>query len=56
MDEVLGESGLWVLLGAEVLEDVGELLPEVESFLFRYDVNQLVDWRRMNMRGTWYSW
>lgn len=33
LDEVLGEGGLGVLLGAEVLEDVGELLPVVEGFL-----------------------
>ena len=33
LDEVLGQCSLGVLLGAEVLEDVGELLPEVESFL-----------------------
>lgn len=56
MDEVLGESGLWVLLGAEVLEDVGELLPEVEGFLYRYDVNRLVDCRRKRLPHTWYSW
>ena len=33
LDEVLGQCRLGILLGAEVLEDVGELLPEVEGFL-----------------------
>lgn len=33
LDEVLGQCRLGVLLGTEVLEDVGELLPEVEGFL-----------------------
>lgn len=33
LDKVLGKCGLGVLFGAEVLEDVGELLPEVECLL-----------------------
>lgn len=33
LDEVLGQGGLGVLLGTEVLEDMGKLLPEVEGFL-----------------------
>jgi hypothetical protein len=39
LDEVLGQCSLGVFLGAEVLEDVGELLPEVEGFLSRQMVN-----------------
>jgi hypothetical protein len=55
LDEVLGQRRLGVLLGAEVLEDVGELLPEVEGFLCRQKVNVwLVSGKRR--KCTWYSW
>jgi hypothetical protein len=55
LDEVLGQCRLGVLLGAEVLEDVGELLPEVEGFLSRQKVNVwLVSGKRR--KCTWYSW
>jgi hypothetical protein len=43
LDEILGQRSLGVLLGAEVFEDVGELLPEVEGVLSRQKVRtQLV--------------
>jgi hypothetical protein len=35
LDEVFGQCRLGVLFGAEVFEDVGKLLPEVEGFLSR---------------------
>lgn len=44
LDEVLGESSLGVFLGAEVLEDMSELLPEVEGFLGRHKVNMCILW------------
>jgi hypothetical protein len=43
LDKVLGQCRLGVLLGAEVLEDVGELLPEVEGFLGRQRVKIWLD-------------
>jgi len=43
LDEVLGQCRLGILLGAEVLEDVGELLPEIEGFLSRQRVKTLLD-------------
>lgn len=55
MDEVLGQCGLGVFLGTEVLEDVGELLPEVEGFLSRQKVNVGLD-RINGWQRTWYSW
>lgn len=33
LDKVLWECSLWVFFGTEVLEDVGQLFPEVEGFL-----------------------
>ena len=44
LDEVLGKSSLGVFLGAEVLEDMSELLPEVEGFLGRHKVNMCILW------------